>query len=119
MRRITRLVQLIPFVYLFFYGTYLLTEQFLDVSLPGIADSLLYVSTPATVVFLIMGKWLKLCAWFKTACLMPMLSRVENYVDCFIYQFTQNEIILVNSLIGLFALVFLVKSYRHFFSNGR
>ena len=45
MRRITRLVQLIPFVYLFFYGTYLLTEQFLDVSLPGIADSLLYVGS--------------------------------------------------------------------------
>lgn len=44
-----------------------------------------------------------------------MSSKIETYIDCRIFQFTENEIILINTIIGVIALLFIIRSYRHFF----
>ena len=117
MRRITRLVQLIPFVYLALYALMLLTEHFTPEAILDIEDALLLTSPGITAVFLLLSRVLKLCVWHKTACLLPMSTQVANGIDCFVFQFTQVEVILINSLLGLAALAFLILAYRHFFAR--
>lgn len=117
MRRITRLVQIIPFVYLALYALMLLTEHFTPEAILDIEDALLLTSPGITAVFLLLSGVLKLCIWHKTACLLPMSTQVANGIDCFILQFTQVEVIIINTLIGIAAITYLVLAYRHFFAR--
>ena len=64
---------------------------------------------------LVVGRWLKLCSWFRTACLLPFTTKLEGYIDSFVYTFTQNEIVIVNTIIGILFLTYIYVSIRHFF----
>ena len=55
----------------------------------------------------------------RTACLLPFTTKVEGYVDAFVYTFTQNEVVIVNAALGIVFLAFIFISFRHFFHNGR
>ena len=114
LRKATRLVQLIPFVYLFFYAIYMLISTFADDSLLYFLDSVLTVRFPVIIGMLVVSKLFELCIWHKIACLIPGSSQIENYIDNFIITFTQNEIIIINLSIGLLTALFLIKSFRHF-----
>lgn len=114
LRKVTRIVQLLPFVYLLLLSVYLLTEYILPDWALGIADNVLNAPLVAIIGLLGVGKLLKLCAWFRTACLMPILSKIESWVDSFVITFTQEEILCINISIGIIALVFLVAAIRHF-----
>lgn len=114
LRRVTRIVQLLPFVYLLLLSAYLLTEYFLPDWALGIADNVLNAPIVAIIGLLGVGELLKLCAWFRTACLMPILPKIESWVDSFVITFTQEEILCINISIGIIALVFLVAAIRHF-----
>jgi hypothetical protein len=114
LRKVTRIVQLLPFVYLLLLSVYLLTEYILPDWVLGIADNVLNAPVVAIIGLLGVGKLLKLCAWFRTACLMPILPKIESWVDSFIVTFTQEEILCINISIGIIALVFLVAAIRHF-----
>ena len=114
LRKVTRIVQLLPFVYLLLLSVYLLTEYFLPDWALGIADNVLNAPVVAIIGLLGVGKLLKLCAWFRTACLMPILPKIESWVDSFVITFTQEEILCINISIGIIALVFLVAAIRHF-----
>lgn len=118
LRKITRIVQLLPFAYLLLLAVYLLTEWALPDWTLGLADNVLNAPVVAIIGLLGVGKLLKLCAWFRTACLMPMLPKIESWVDSFVITFTQGEAIIINSLIGLSFLIYIYLSYRHFF-HGR
>ena len=119
LRKATRIVQLAPFVYLVFYSAYMLLGNFASEEALCVADSLLTISPAMTGFMLIGSRLFKLCRWHKAACLLPMASQVEGYVDSFIITFTQEEIILFNTAIGLAALTFLILAYRHFFAHGQ
>lgn len=114
LRKVTRIVQLLPFVYLLLLSVYLLTEYILPDWALGIADNVLNAPLVAIIGLIGVGKLLKLCAWFRTACLMPILPKIESWVDSFIVTFTQEEILCINISIGIIALVFLVAAIRHF-----
>lgn len=115
LRKATRIVQLAPFAYLVFYVAYMLFGFFASEGVLCVADSLLTIS-PATAGMMLVGSRLfKLCRWHKTACILPMSSQVEGYVDSFIITFTQEEIIFINTAIGLAALAFLILAIKHFF----
>ena len=119
LRKATRIVRLAPFAYLAFYAAYMLLGCFVSEETLCIADNLLTIS-PATTGMLLAGSRLfRLCRWHKAACLLPMSSQVEGYIDSFVVTFTQEEIIIINSLIGLTSLIFLVLAYRHFFAHGK
>ena len=116
LRKITRIVQLMPFAYLLLLAVYLLTESILPEWAVRIADNLLNAPLYAIIGMLGAGKILKLCQWFRAACLLPMATKVESWVDSFIIAFTQGEIIAINMFIGVAVLVFLALAYRHFFA---
>ena len=115
MRKITRAVQIAPFAYLLLLGLYLICESLLPDWMIRISVNLLSVPADTAVGMLILGRWLKLCSWFKTACVLPFTTKVECYIDSFFYTFTQNEIALANSVIGILFLAFIYISFRHFF----
>lgn len=117
MRRITRAAQLLPFAYLVLYAAVLLTEAFLPDGLFCIVDDIACVSPASVGAMLLAARMLKLCVWHKTACLLPMASRVTEYIDNYIITFTQNEVVIINTLLGLAVLAFIVAAYRHFFSR--
>ena len=119
LRKVTRIVQLLPFVYLLLLSAYLLTEWALPDWALGLADNVLNAPVVAIIGLLVVGKLLKLCAWFRTACLMPMLPKIESWVDSFVITFTQNEVILINATIGLVFLTYIYLSCRHFFHGKR
>ena len=118
LRGITRFVQFLPFAYLLLYAVLLLTEPFLTDGFMARVSALTYVPPSAVAVLLVLSKSLKLCAWHKTACVFPLSSRVTDFIDNYMLQFTQNEIILINAILGMLALCFIIETYRHFF-HGR
>ena len=119
LRRATRIVQIAPFVYLALYVIYMFGTVFIPDNVLNLADCVMFSSPMVTGGLLTLSKLFKLCKWHKIACLFPSTSQVEGFVDNFVVTFTQNEIILINSLIGLAAILFALAAYRHFFANGR
>ena len=118
LRKITRIVQIAPFAYLLLLGICLLCESVLPDWAMRLSVNLLNTPVYTIIGLLCIGKWLKLCSWFRTACLLPFTTKVEGYVDSFVYTFTQNEVVFVNAVIGVAFLVFIYVSFRHFF-HGR
>lgn len=118
LRKITRVVQLLPFAYLLLFASYLLCESVLPDAIARLADNVL--NTPLLVILVMLGagRLLRLCNWFKTACVLPLTTKVESYIDAFVFTFTQEEIILINTTIGIISLVFLILAIRHF-AHGR
>ena len=119
LRKATRIVQIVPFLYLGIYGFYMIGSVLLSDDLVCLADSFLFTSPVVTWFLLGLSKLFKLCRWHKAACLFPSSSQVGGFIDEYVVTFTQNEIILVNVAIGLTVITFLVLAYRHFFTDGR
>lgn len=119
LRKITRIVQLAPFAYLLLLGVCLLCESVLPDWLFRLSTNLLNAPVYMTVGMLFVGRWLKLCSWFRTACLLPFTTKIEGYVDAFVYTFTQNEVLILNTALGIVFLAFIFISFRHFFHDGR
>ena len=117
-KRFTRVVQVLPFVYLLVFAIVALAEPFLSDAAFGVVNNLFYVAPGIQAIVLGLSRLLRLCRWHKIACLLPMSSQAENYIDGYIFQFTQNEITFMNMAIGIISIAFIVFSIRHFF-HGR
>ena len=115
LRRVTRTVQLLPFAYLVLYALVLLTEPVLPEGLFCIVDDLSCTSPLSIGVMLLASRMLKLCIWHKTACVLPFASRITEYIDNYVVTFTQNEVVIINTILGILSLAFIVAAYRHFF----
>ena len=115
LRKVTRIVQVAPFAYLVLLGVYLLTESILPRWALGLLDNIVDAPVYTTVCMLVFGRMLKLCAWFRTACLLPFTAKAECYVDSFVYTFTQNEVAIVNAATGILFIAFVIVTIRHFF----
>lgn len=118
LRKITRIVQIAPFAYLVLLASYLLLESILPEWVVGISDNLVDTPLYTTVGLLGVGRLLKLCKWFKAACILPVSAKVEGYVDSFLYTFTQVEVIWINVILSIIFILFIVSANRHFF-HGR
>lgn len=73
LRYITLAVQILPFVYSFFYILSLVMYLICDESVLRILDTLFYVSPIVVGGFLVESHILKLCKWHKSACILPIL----------------------------------------------
>ena len=107
-------MQLAPFAYLVFYIAYLLLGAFVPDDCLTFFDSFMTIHPLTTIGLLFGSRLFKLCHWHKIACLIPMSSQAENYIDCFVLTFTQNEILIINLSLGFLSAVFLVLAIRHF-----
>lgn len=119
LRKITRYIQWIPFVYLAVYSLMAVSETQMTEELLCFRDSVMAVSPAVNVGFLFFNRLLELCRWHRIACLLPLSSTMEGYIDCYIFQFTQEEIIAMNLASGIIAAVFLFLAYRHFFGGTK
>lgn len=115
LRKITRVVQLLPYAYLLLFASYLLCESVLPDAIVRLADNVLNTPIIAIIVMLCAGRLLRLCNWFKTACVLPITTKVESYIDAFVFTFTQEEIIFINTAVGLLVVTFLILAIRHFY----
>lgn len=111
------MVQVIPFVYLALLSLYLLTESILPDWALRIADNGLNMPMLGTIGLLGAGRILKLCQWFKAACILPVATKVENIVDSFIITLTQTELVAFNIILGILFITYISISYRHFFAR--
>lgn len=118
LRKLTRLVKAIPFTYLIIYSIYLLLGLFCCETVISWLDSLIVISPATTVTLLSLSKVLKLCKWHKTACVFPLTTQAESFIDNNIIQFTQGEIVAINLIIAIVVVFFLAAVYKHFY-NGR
>ena len=117
LRKITRAAKFLPFLYLAVFGLVSICEVWTAEAGNELINTLLYIPPPVVFLSLALSKILKLCIWHKTACLFPMLSQVEGLIDQYVFQFTQEEIVFINTAIGMAAIAFIIIAYRHIF-NG-
>ena len=117
-RRFTKVVQILPFAYLLVFAFVAIAEPFLSDSAFDLVNNLFYAAPGIQAVALGLSRLLRLCRWHKIACLLPMSSQAESYIDGYLFQFTQNEIVCINTAIGIISVAFIVFSIRHFF-HGR
>lgn len=115
LRKVTRVTQMAPFVFLLFFAVYLLTEPLLPDWALRIADNIFNLPVYLIACLLGLGRLLKLCKWYITACLLPLLPKFISYIDSFVVTLWYEEVIIVNTFIGLGYIVFLIFAYRHFF----
>lgn len=118
LRKITETVKALPFIYLIIYVVYIAINTVTWERTIGFMDYLFTISPSVTVCFLCLSRLLKLCAWHKTACVIPLTGQMESYIDSNIVQLTQNEVILINVIIGILVSGFLIMARKHF-CNGR
>lgn len=115
LRRITRMVQLAPFVYLLFLAVCLLCESYLPEWVLRCADNTLNMPVYATACMLGAGRMLKLCRWFRTACLLPLATKVEVWFDALVMTLTHNEVVIINTSLGIIFLAYIIIAKHHFF----
>lgn len=114
LRRLTRIVQIAPFVYLLLYAAYLFLSLVVPDSMLDILDTFIYVSPATSGGLLVLSRLLKLCRWHKTAVLIPLTTQVEGFVDGYLFTLTGCEIALINALTGLLALAYTFLTFQHF-----
>lgn len=119
LKRVTRFVQVVPFVYLALYGLVLLTDSAGWCIPAGVIDSVMYVSPVVAAGVFPLSMVLRLCNWHKAACLMPYASRLENIVDQYIYQFSGQEAAIINAALAAAVIIFLIICNRHFYGRKR
>ena len=117
LRKVTRIVQLAPFAYLCFYAAYLLAGSFINDEMLCLSDSFMMLSPVTTVGMLVVSRLLKLCPWHKIACLLPTSSQIEGYIDSFVFTFTEQEIVIINAVIGIITIAFIVSAVMHFWDG--
>ena len=115
LRKVTRAVRLAPFVYLVFYGLFLICEFWIPELMVSIIDKLFYIQPTTIATLLMSSSLLKMCHWHKIACLIPGATQVADYIDSFFFQFTQCEIIHINASVGILSLAFLIIACKQVF----
>lgn len=113
LRKVTRIVQLAPFAFLLLIAVCLLLESMLPSWVLRIVDNGSIL--PLALFMLFLGKILKLCVWFRTACVLPVLARLESWIDSYVITFTQEEVIIINTVLGIIFLTYIYLANRHFF----
>lgn len=117
LRKTTRYVQWIPIVYLAVYSISAFSEQNMTEEFLCLRDSVAAVSPAVNVLFLCFSHLLNLCRWHKVACLIPLQSTVVDYIDNYLFQFTQDEMVMLNLLAGITSVVFIILANHHFFAH--
>lgn len=118
LRSITRMVQLSPFVYAFFYTAIVGFYPFVSYESSRALDTLFYISPTVIIINLIESKILKLCKWHKTACLLPLIPQIIIFIDAHIVRFTTSAVYLCIGTFLVMLILFLISAYKVFFSNG-
>lgn len=119
LRRLTRIVQVVPFAYLLIVSVILLCESAMPEWAVRIADNLVGIPVGLIAGMLGIGRVLKLCRWFRTACIIPVSMKVESYVDAFVFPFSQTEVVAANTALAILFLIYIYLAFHHFFHGAQ
>lgn len=104
-----------PFVYSAIYiAVFLLYTSASDETMT-ILDTLFYISPLFTVSHLIYSKMLHLCAWHRTACVVPLIPQVVNFVDYYLISLSEIEAMVFNVTAAGMIVLLLIAAYNVFF----
>lgn len=112
--RITKAVQITPFVYSLIVTIVFSLYNVLGDNVLDLLDEVFYISPLVIVIFLVYSRILHLCKWHRITCVIPLLPKAVYFVDSF-YELTQNEVLLANITSLSMAILLLVSAYKVFF----
>lgn len=87
LRKVTMVVKLIPFIYVFLYIASILTYWFCGECVISWVDMLFYMSPVAIIFMLILSRTLKLCKWHRLECVLPLMGFASLLVNDFVVEF--------------------------------
>ncbi|MBQ3950049.1 MAG: hypothetical protein II661_06200 [Bacteroidales bacterium] len=119
LRKTTRYIQWIPFLFLALFSVGSLTEASASENFLCFRDSVISASPLVSAGLLIFSRLLELCRWHKIACVLPLSTPTADYIDNYLFQFTQNEVVAINVTLGILSFVFLVLANHHFFGRKK
>jgi len=119
LRSVTLAVQLLPFVYGFLFVLAMVAYLVLPEWISVICDHLFYVSLVVIIYNLILSRTLKLCAWHRAACLVPLLPELVSVADQTIIDLSEQAAVINIWTIITMTFILLISAYKVFFSNGR
>lgn len=114
LRYITLAVQIIPFAYSALYIICLVLYLFCPEPILRVLDSLFYVSPIVVIGFLIESKVLKLCVWYRCACILPILPQIVVFIDNHIVQLVEVERYIAIGTPILLSSLLLIAAYHIF-----
>ena len=113
-RRVVQILRILPFAYLCVFAALAFSSLFISEKAACLMDGILFVSPAVSAgVFLLSGA-LGMCSWHKTACMLPYTSRLVSIVDSNIITFTQDEMSVINIVIGSAIILFIALAFNHF-----
>lgn len=115
LRRVTTLVQIMPFAYSSLYIVSLIIYSVFGYESQDVIDQLVYVSPVVVVSFLLLSKVLKMCAWHRTACVIPLIPTLLSVVDYYIICLDDVSVISFNSILAVMIILLLIAAYKVFF----
>ena len=115
LRNITTAVQLLPFVYGFLFILAMIAYLVLPDWVSILCDHLFYVSITVVVYNLILSKMLRLCAWHRTACIVPVIPELVSIADQTIVNLSESALIINLGTIIFMTALLLISAYKVFF----
>ena len=112
-RKVVRLLRIVPFAYLCLVALVAFTSSLLPENLSSIIDCTLFVSPVVSVGTLFLSGILGMCRWHKAACLLPYSSRMVSFIDTNLFTFTQNELTIINIILGIAVVSFMALAFRN------
>lgn len=110
----TTAVQVFPFIYSLLYIVALITYNYVSEEAQTMMDSLLYVSPICMAAFLVMSKILRMCRWHRTACVIPAVPLVVNFIDYYVVSFSETFVNVFNYMVAAMCALLLVAAYNVF-----
>lgn len=79
-----------------------------------ILDTLFYVSPLFCLLHLVYSKILHLCAWHRTACVVPLIPQVVNVVDFYLVSLSDIQALAFNAIAAVMTILLIVAAYNVF-----
>ena len=114
LKNTTLAVQIIPFVYSSIYIFILFPYYQMSEDTAALLDTLFYISPIQIVFFLILSRLLHLCRWHRMASVLPLFPQVVSFVDYYIIELTEIEVLVTSGLTALMAILLLISAYKVF-----
>lgn len=114
LRGITISVQVVPFVCGAVYIVVFIAYLFASDAVMTALDTMFYISPLFCAAHLLYSKILHLCAWHRTACLVPVLPQVVNFIDYYIVSFSEVQAEVFNLTATAMTVLLLISAYNVF-----
>lgn len=115
LRYITLAVQILPFMYSFFYILCLVLYMFCPENILHVLDTLFYVSPVIVCAFMIESHILELCKWHRAACILPVIPQIIVFIDYHIVTLIEIERYFAIATPVVLSLLLLIAAYNVFF----